>query len=111
MRCRTTAGRVRSSAPLHTDLGVTARDCLDADERWRGERLLHRNPVTPYAGRELTSVVRLTLPRGVQVEGTPRGWLLPGGPPDSASQQGPAASSRVTRAGGPATRGRARAGR
>ena len=30
------------------------------DERWRVDRLHHRNPVTPYAGRELTGVVRRT---------------------------------------------------
>jgi allantoinase len=46
------------------------------DERWRVERLLHRNPVTPYAGRELTGVVRRTWLRGAEVDGTPRGRLL-----------------------------------
>jgi allantoinase len=46
------------------------------DERWRVGRLLHRNPVTPYAGRELTGVVRRTWLRGVEVDGTPRGRLL-----------------------------------
>ena len=46
------------------------------DERWRVGRLLHRNPVTPYAGRELTGVVRRTWLRGLEVDGTPRGRLL-----------------------------------
>jgi allantoinase len=51
------------------------------DERWRVERLLHRNPGTPYAGRELTGVVRRTWLRGVEVDGTPRGRLLDRGSP------------------------------
>jgi allantoinase len=51
------------------------------DERWRVGRLLHRNPVTPYAGRELTGVVRRTWLRGVEVDGTPRGRLLDRGWP------------------------------
>jgi allantoinase len=42
------------------------------------ERLHHRNPLTPYAGRSLTGVVRSTWLRGVRVEvdGPPRGRLL-----------------------------------
>ena len=40
------------------------------------ERLLHRNPVSPYAGRRLVGVVRETWLRGVPVDGTPRGRLL-----------------------------------
>ncbi|MFZ3417645.1 allantoinase AllB [Arthrobacter sp. 3Tela_A] len=32
-------------------------------------RLLHRNPVTPYAGKELTGVVRRTFLRGAEVPG------------------------------------------
>jgi len=40
-------------------------------------RLEHRNPVTPYAGRELHGVVRSTWLRGVRVEpGAPAGRLL-----------------------------------
>ena len=41
-------------------------------------RLAHRNPVTPYAGRELAGVVRSTWLAGrpVDVEGPPRGRLL-----------------------------------
>ncbi|MGH3354956.1 MAG: allantoinase AllB [Nocardioidaceae bacterium] len=41
-------------------------------------RLQHRNPVTPYAGRDLAGVVRSTWLRGrrVQIESEPRGRLL-----------------------------------
>jgi hypothetical protein len=46
------------------------------EERWRVGELLHRNPVTPYAGRELTGVVRRTWLRGRETDGTPRGRLL-----------------------------------
>ncbi|MGY1815096.1 allantoinase AllB [Blastococcus sp. SYSU D00820] len=46
------------------------------EERWTVERLLHRNPVTPYAGRELTGVVRRTWLRGEVADGSPRGRLL-----------------------------------
>jgi allantoinase len=46
------------------------------EERWRVGELLHRNPVTPYAGRELTGVVRRTWLRGGETHGTPRGRLL-----------------------------------
>jgi allantoinase len=38
--------------------------------------LEHRNPVTPYAGRRLTGVVRRTWLRGEVADGTPRGRLL-----------------------------------
>src|SRR5687768_9537752 len=51
------------------------------DQRWRVGELLHRNPVTPYAGRELTGVVRRTWLRGVAADGTPRGRLLSRGSP------------------------------
>jgi allantoinase len=40
------------------------------------EALYHKHPVTPYAGRELTGVVRTTWLRGVPVDGRPRGRLL-----------------------------------
>ncbi|SNT00605.1 allantoinase [Geodermatophilus pulveris] len=46
------------------------------EERRRVGALRHRHPVTPYAGRELTGVVRRTWLRGVEVDGTPRGRLL-----------------------------------
>ena len=39
-------------------------------------RLEHRNPVTPYAGRELTGVVRRTWLRGREADGSPLGRLL-----------------------------------
>ncbi|PRY44428.1 allantoinase [Geodermatophilus tzadiensis] len=39
-------------------------------------RLEHRNPVTPYAGRELTGVVRRTWLRGQEADGSPLGRLL-----------------------------------
>ncbi|MBW8802481.1 MAG: allantoinase [Catenulispora sp. 13_1_20CM_3_70_7] len=40
------------------------------------EALAHRNPVTPYHGRELTGVVRATFLRGVELGVTPHGSLL-----------------------------------
>jgi allantoinase len=46
------------------------------DERWTVGRLEHRNPVTPYAGRELVGAVRRTWLRGHPADGTPRGRLL-----------------------------------
>ena len=46
------------------------------DERWTVDRLLHRNPVTPYAGRDLTGVVRRTWLRGRAADGSPQGRLL-----------------------------------
>lgn len=39
-------------------------------------RLQHKNPVTPYAGRRLTGVVRATWLRGEPAIGAPRGRLL-----------------------------------
>ncbi|HEX2074063.1 MAG TPA: allantoinase AllB [Geodermatophilus sp.] len=46
------------------------------DERFTVAGLHHRNPVTPYAGRELTGVVRRTWLRGELADGAPRGRLL-----------------------------------
>ncbi|MGY1796385.1 allantoinase AllB [Geodermatophilus sp. SYSU D00525] len=46
------------------------------DERFTVGRLEHRNPVTPYAGRELTGVVRRTWLRGREADGSPLGRLL-----------------------------------
>jgi allantoinase len=42
------------------------------------ERLHHKNPVTPYAGRPLAGVVRSTWLRGERIDLTdqPRGRLL-----------------------------------
>jgi allantoinase len=46
------------------------------EERFTVGRLEHRNPVTPYAGRELTGVVRRTWLRGREADGGPLGRLL-----------------------------------
>jgi allantoinase len=46
------------------------------DERWTVGELHHRNPVTPYAGRELVGAVRRTWLRGQPADGIPRGRLL-----------------------------------
>jgi allantoinase len=48
------------------------------DEQWRVGALHHRNPVTPYAGRELTGVVRRTWLRGQLLEdgAAPLGRLI-----------------------------------
>jgi allantoinase len=46
------------------------------DEAFTVGRLEHRNPVTPYAGRELTGVVRRTWLRGREADGSPLGRLL-----------------------------------
>jgi allantoinase len=62
-------------APGHqADFAVFAPDdTVVVDPR----RLHHRNPVTPYAGRTLTGVVRSTFLRGARVTGDdPRGQLI-----------------------------------
>src|SRR4030095_2320823 len=46
------------------------------DERFTVGALHHRNPGTPYAGRELTGVVRRTWLRGQLGDGSPIGRLL-----------------------------------
>ena len=46
------------------------------DETWTVGELQHRNPVTPYTGRELTGVVRRTWLRGQPADGSPIGRLL-----------------------------------
>ncbi|MBO0829563.1 MAG: allantoinase, partial [Streptosporangiales bacterium] len=48
------------------------------DDEWTVDpaALLHRHPVTPYAGRALTGVVRTTWLRGRQVSDAPLGRLL-----------------------------------
>jgi allantoinase len=72
------AGKGRITAGADADLVVFAPDeSFTVDAR----RLHHRNPVTPYAGRELTGVVRSTWLRGAPVEAAdaaaaPRGRLL-----------------------------------
>jgi allantoinase len=52
------------------------------DERFTVGDLHHRNPVTPYAGRALTGVVRRTWLRGQLADGTPNGRLLARGLPE-----------------------------
>jgi allantoinase len=52
------------------------------DERFTVGQLHHRNPVTPYAGRELTGVVRRTWLRGQLADGSPIGRLLDRGMPE-----------------------------
>ncbi len=62
-------------------VGADADFCVLAPEETfvvDPERLAHRSPVTPYAGRELSGVVRQTWLAGrvVDVDGPPRGRLL-----------------------------------
>ena len=52
------------------------------DERFTVGDLHHRNPVTPYAGRELTGVVRRTWLRGQLADGSPIGRLIDRGMPE-----------------------------
>jgi allantoinase len=52
------------------------------DERFTVGDLHHRNPVTPYAGRELTGVVRRTWLRGQLADGSPIGGLIRRGMPE-----------------------------
>jgi allantoinase len=52
------------------------------EERWTVGVLEHRNPVTPYAGRELAGVVRRTWLRGQPADGSPIGMLLRRGMPE-----------------------------
>ena len=66
-------GQVAVGAPA--DLVVLA-----PDETWtvRAAELQHRNPITPYEGREVTGRVRRTYLAGVAVDlsAPPRGQLL-----------------------------------
>ena len=52
------------------------------EERFTVGALHHRNPVTPYAGHELTGVVRRTWLRGQLTDGTAIGELLDRGMPE-----------------------------
>jgi allantoinase len=61
----------RIAAGSDADLVVFA-----ADAPYTVGELHHRHAVTPYAGRELTGVVRRTWLRGTPVDGMPRGRLL-----------------------------------
>ncbi len=62
------------------EVGADADLCAFApDPTWVVDpsRLHHRNPVTPYAGQELSGVVRSTWLRGQRIDlQTPRGQLL-----------------------------------
>ena len=49
---------------------------FDPGERWTVGELRHRNPVSPYAGRELFGVVRRTWLRGQPADESPTGRLL-----------------------------------
>jgi allantoinase len=65
------AHKGRIAAGCDADLVVFAPDV------WFTVRELHhRNPITPYTGRELFGVVRATLLRGSTVDERPRGRLL-----------------------------------
>jgi allantoinase len=67
------AGKGRIEAGCDADLVAFA----DAEEFTVDPAALrHRHPVTPYAGRRLTGVVRRTWLRGSPVGGQPRGRLL-----------------------------------
>jgi allantoinase len=52
------------------------------EEQFTVGALHHRNPVTPYTGRELTGVVRRTWLRGQLADGSPIGQLLDRGMPE-----------------------------
>ncbi len=61
------------------EVGRDADFCVFApDDRWTVDPALlhHKHPVTPYAGRELTGVVRRTWLRGSPVGDQPQGRLL-----------------------------------
>ncbi len=79
--CAGPANRVGLSRKGRIAVGADADFCVLApDEAFvvEPERLRHRNPSTPYAGRELTGVVRETWLAGrrVDVDGSPHGRLL-----------------------------------
>jgi allantoinase len=65
-------------------VGADADLCVFAPDEWfvvEPARLKQRHPITPYAGRRLSGVVRRTWLRGQQVTGRPRGRLLSRGEP------------------------------
>jgi len=79
--CVGPASRAGLSRKGRIAVGTDADFCVLApEERFvvEPERLHHRNPVTPYAGWELTGVVRETWLAGrrVDVDGTPHGTVL-----------------------------------
>jgi allantoinase len=60
-------------------VGADADLCAFAPDEWfvvDPARLKHRHPVTPYAGRRLSGVVRGTWLRGVRITDRPTGRLL-----------------------------------
>lgn len=68
----------RISIGADADLAVlTPQDTFTVDVT----RLHHKNPITPYAGRQLHGVVRRTLLRGRTISETPHGELLRRGGP------------------------------
>ncbi|REH36181.1 allantoinase [Kutzneria buriramensis] len=67
------ARKGRIAVGMDADLSVFAPDepfTVDV------HKLAHRNPVTPYHGRDLHGIVRTTLLRGREVSGAPFGQLL-----------------------------------
>jgi allantoinase len=75
------ADRVGLSAKGRIATDADADLCVfdpDAEFVVDPNRLLHKNPVTAYAGQRLTGVVRETWLRGrrVELDGPPRGRLL-----------------------------------
>jgi allantoinase len=79
--CQAPAAQTRLRTKGRIEVGCQADFCVFApDETFvvDVDRLHHKNPCTPYAGRELAGVVRSTWLRGEQVEvdAEPRGRLL-----------------------------------
>lgn len=65
-------------------VGADADLCVFAPDEWfdvEPARLKHRHPITPYAGRRLSGVVRRTWLRGRPVTDRPAGRLLSRGEP------------------------------
>ena len=65
----------RIAPGCHADFAVFAPDQTMVVD---GDKLMHRNPVTPYSGRALTGVVQQTWLRGqpIDFDGSPRGVLF-----------------------------------
>jgi allantoinase len=75
------ADRGRIEVGARADLVVFAPDATFVVDP---SRLRHRNPVTPYAGRTMSGVVRSTWLAGLPIEAEARGQLLcRGGHPDA----------------------------
>lgn len=71
-------GKGRIAPGMAADFAVFA-----PEQEWTVDptRLAHRHPITPYAGRRITGMVRATWLGGRPVEGPPRGRLLRRGEP------------------------------